>query len=453
MQPERLTKLNERRTANGRYILYWMQAAQRAVDNPALEYAVGWADQLELPLVVGFALHEGYPGANARHFAFLLQGLAETAAALAERRIAFVLRRGRPVEVITELAADAAVVVADVGYLRHQRHWRGELARRLRVPLIAVEGEVCVPARAASDKQEYAAHTLRPKLNRLLDHFLEPPTARAPALPADGLGLPGEDSDEDPDDWRALSAKLDCDDGATPVTAHHPGGTRQGLRRLEHFIAANLDDYAELRNDPAVDRQSGLSPYLHFGQLSPLRVVLEVRRTGSPGAAAFLEQLVVRRELAVNWCLHNPAYDAYAGLPDWARRTLDEHAADPRPRAYNPAELESAATHDPYWNAAQRELLLSGKMHGYLRMYWGKKILEWTPEPAEALSTINRLNDKYSLDGRDPDGYAGAAWCLGAHDRPWPERNIFGKVRYMNARGLERKFDIAAYTARIAALD
>ena len=454
MQPERIHKLNERRVeSGGAYVLYWMQAAQRTTDNPALEYAVDWADQLGLPLVVGFALHADYPGANTRHFAFMLQGLSETARELTERRIAFVLQHGKPGDVITKLAAKASLVVVDVGYLRHQRAWRSELATRLAIPVVAVEGEVCVPVTAASNRLEYAAYTLRPKLTPLIDHFLSLPEERKPIVHADSLDLPGETVGKTSDDWRILLDKLDCRTGIPLVTRYNPGGTREGLRRLFSFIDKNLADYGGLRNDPAVDRQSGISPYLHFGQLAPVRVAVEIKRVGGPGADAFLEQLIVRRELAVNRCVYNHDYDTYAGLPDWARKTLDEHAADPRPHTYTPDELTSAATRDQYWNAAQLELLLTGKMHGYMRMYWGKKILEWSAAPAAALQTIIDLNDAYSLDGRDPNGYAGAAWCLGAHDSPWPERPIFGKTRYMNNRGLERKFDIAAYIDRICVLD
>ncbi len=449
----RLSRANEARIdPAGRYVLYWMQAAQRPDDNPALDYAVDQADELHLPLVVGFGLTTEYPGANRRHYAFMLAGLAETARTFAERGIAFVLRMGNPPDVAAGLAAEAALVVGDVGYLRHQRAWRRELAHRISVPLLLVEGEVCVPTTVLDAKLEYAARTIRPKINRLLDHFLDQTgrrTPRAPRISADKLDLPGEPLD----DTKGLLDSLSLPPGPPPVNHLHPPGPTAARRRLEAFLESGLEDYHTSRNDPAVDRQSGLSPYLHFGQLSALRAAQVARRRGGPGAEAFLEQLVVRRELAVNWCLHNPDYDAYAGLPTWARATLEDHTRDPRAYLYDNETLENAATHDPYWNAAQRELVLTGKMHGYLRMYWAKQILLWLARPAEALRTIIAFNDRYSLDGRDPNGYAGAAWCLGAHDRPWPERAVFGNVRSMNARGLERKFDIAAYLTRVRDLE
>ncbi|MBD3371759.1 MAG: deoxyribodipyrimidine photolyase [Candidatus Coatesbacteria bacterium] len=449
----RLSRTNQARVDTaGRYVLYWMQAAQRPDDNPALDYAVDKADELHLPLVVGFGLTADYPGANRRHYAFMLDGLAETARTLAKRGIAFVPRLGSPPAVAAELAAEAALVVGDVGYLRHQRAWRRELARRISVPLLLVEGEVCVPTAVLDDKLEYAARTIRPKINRLLDHFLDQADlrpSRAPRISADKLNLPGEPLD----DTEGLLDSLGLPPGPPPVNHLHTPGPTAARRCLDAFLDNGLDDYHTSRNDPAADHQSGLSPYLHFGQLAPLRAAQAARRRGGPGAEAFLEQLVVRRELAVNWCLHNTDYDAYPGLPVWARATLEAHTDDHRPYLYDNETLEAAATHDPYWNAAQRELLLTGKMHGYLRMYWAKQMLTWRARPAEALSIIIELNDRYSLDGRDPNGYAGAAWCLGAHDRPWPERPVFGNVRSMNARGLERKFDIDAYLTRVRVLE
>jgi deoxyribodipyrimidine photo-lyase len=220
---------------------------------------------------------------------------------------------------------------------------------------------------------------------------------------------------------------------------------------LEAFVAERLWGYAQRRNDPNAAGQSDLSPYLHFGQLSAQRVALAVSAAPAPDRdrEAFLEELIVRRELADNWCLHNEHYDTPAGFPAWSRETLLLHQPDPRPYLYDRGELEAARTHDPLWNAAQNEMVRRGKMHGYLRMYWAKKILEWSPDAAEAMATAIYLNDRYELDGRDPNGYAGIAWSIGGvHDRPWFSRAIFGKVRYMSLSGARRRFDVGAYVAR-----
>jgi deoxyribodipyrimidine photo-lyase len=245
--------------------------------------------------------------------------------------------------------------------------------------------------------------------------------------------------------------KLGVDAAVQPV--HWiKGGTEAGLRHLDEFIRHKLDRFDELRNDPGLDYSSNLSPYLHFGQISSLQAAMAVLDSGSPGKDRFLEELIVRRELAINFVHYNRDYDTYQCLPEWAQATLRKHRRDRREYRYRFEELESSATHDRYWNAAQRELVVSGKMHGYMRMYWGKKILEWSGTPESAYETALRLNNKYSIDGRDPNGFAGVAWCFGKHDRAWPERSVFGKIRYMNDKGLERKFDMEAYFARVEAL-
>jgi len=230
------------------------------------------------------------------------------------------------------------------------------------------------------------------------------------------------------------------------------GGAREAERRLRAFIANKLDEYHLRRNEPAAGIQSDMSPYLHFGQVSPVAIALKIRRCGAPQEAkdAYLEELIVQRELSINFVTFNSKYDSYGhAIPPWARATLSYHSRDKRQPAYSLAQLEAGDTDDPYWNAAQREMILTGKMHNYMRMYWGKKILQWHRRPAEAFRAALHLNNKYELDGRDPNSYAGVAWCFGKHDRPWAEREIFGKVRYMNAAGLERKFDMDAYLRKV----
>jgi deoxyribodipyrimidine photo-lyase len=249
---------------------------------------------------------------------------------------------------------------------------------------------------------------------------------------------------------KAIS-KLKIEKGAKK-TKIFCGGTAEAKKHLQNFIENKLDDYPEHRNDPTKQCVSNMSPYLHFGQISPLYIALQILKTDSSGVDSYLEELIVRRELAINFVFYNTQYDSFEGLPEWPKKTLNEHKKDKRDYLYTARELEKAETHDPYWNAAQKEMTIKGKMHGYMRMYWGKKIIEWTKTPQEAYKTALHLNNKYEIDGRDPNGFAGVAWCFGKHDRPWKERPIFGKTRYMNANGLRRKFDAEAYVKMISKL-
>ena len=251
----------------------------------------------------------------------------------------------------------------------------------------------------------------------------------------------------DINDIDSALSRLAIDRGVTSVSNLH-GGTGRARKHLADFIEHKLENYPELRNDPNASNVSNMSQYLHFGQISPLYIALQIMVTASSARDTYLEELIVRRELSMNFVFYNPDYDSFQGLPPWCRKTLLEHAGDPREYAYNLNELEYAQTHDPYWNAAQREMVLTGKMHGYMRMYWGKKILEWSATPEDAFTAALYLNNKYQLDGRDPNSFAGVAWCFGKHDRPWGKRPIFGNIRYMSADGLKRKFDADAYVSR-----
>lgn len=447
IQRERIKFLKVGAPQAGRYVLYWMQASQRAEYNHALEYAVERANDLNLPLVVFFGISERYPGANRRHYLFLLEGLREVRDTLRERGIPLVVRRTSPEKGALELCRDAALLAVDRGYLRTQRKWRAHVARHAPCPVIQVESDVVVPVETASQKEEYAAATLRPKLSRALGAFLVPLAPRE--LQHRGLDL--ELEGEDLSDPQRLADELRT--AQAPLPAQSPvGGTSAAKALLRDFLRERIDRYHLLASHPELDYTSGLSPYLHFGQISPLQVALAVREAGGPGAEAFLEQLIVRRELSANFVFYNPHYDSLQGLPEWALRTLREHASDRREYLYTLRELEHARTHDPYWNAAQKEMLATGRMHNYMRMYWGKKIIEWTASPEEALRIALRLNDRYELDGRDPNGYAGVLWCFGKHDRPFAERKVLGKVRYMSEGGLRRKFDMDAYLARAEGL-
>ena len=446
IQNTRIRKLNdEDRRENGTYVLYWMQEAQRSRGNPALEMAIRGADKYGLPVVVCFGLMDGYPEANARHYAFMLDGLADCAANLQKRGIAFVVRRGLPADVAVDMAQDAAAVICDRSYMPAQIGWRDRLAKEAGCAVVQVESEVVVPVDVASEKSEYAARTIRPKIQRVWDEYLVPLDETEPEVSADGLNVK---SDFDVSDPAAALAALDLDKTVTPVT-RFKGGETEARRLLDKFVNNVLDGYADGRNEPSAVQTSFLSPYLHFGQISPVEMALAARDAAngsSDDRGSFIEELIVRRELAMNYVAFEPNFDSYDALPDWARKTLSEHEGDEREYVYSMAELEACETHDPHWNDAMREMVHTGFMHNYMRMYWAKKILEWSAMPRDAFEITLALNNKYFLDGRDPNSYANVAWCYGLHDRAWTERPVFGKIRYMNANGLNRKFDMAAYT-------
>ncbi len=444
IQKERIKALNSKEIKKGDYILYWMQASQRADDNHALEYALLKANELRQPVIVFFGITDHFPEANERHYAFMLEGLRETKDALQRRGIEMVILHQSPEKGAIRLAQKASLVVVDRGYLKIQREWRKTVADRIDCPLIQIESDVVVPVEEVSQKEEYSAATLRSKIHKRLNQFLIPLSSADQAV--NPIGLEVESFPVEPIELSLSRLRIDrC---VKPVGVLK-GGTKEALRHLNVFIEEKLDHYPELRNDPTVDYLSQMSPYLHFGQISPLKIALEVKKTKSPGVEAFLEELIIRRELSMNFVFYNATYDSYEALPEWARKTLRIHQKDRRSYLYGLRELEQAQTHDPYWNAAQKEMVIKGKMHGYMRMYWGKKILEWSKTPEEAFRSALYLNNKYELDGRDPNGFAGVAWCFGKHDRPWGERPIFGNVRYMNDKGLKRKFDADQYVRKI----
>jgi deoxyribodipyrimidine photo-lyase len=323
------------------------------------------------------------------------------------------------------------------------------LADNAACPVIQVETNVLVPVETASPKEEYSAATLRPKINRLLNTFAFPLEEQEVSLNSINLRLPYEEFDiEDIDTaLNRLKAGKSVNPGGCFI-----GGTNQAKMLLNDFIMNKLKKYPELKNDPGLDYSSNLSPYLHFGQIAPLYIYQRLEEFPEVSRSEFIEELVIRRELSMNFVQYNDRYDTYNSLPAWVKATLDKHRRDHRPYQYSLNDLEEARTHDLYWNAAQTEMALTGKMNGYMRMYWGKKILEWGTTPEEAYQAAVHLNNKYNLDGRDPNGFAGIAWCFGKHDRPWIEREIFGTVRYMNAKGLDRKFDMSRYVEKVKKL-
>ncbi len=448
IRAERIQQLKTGEPARGDFVLYWMQQSQRAVWNDALEYAAARANELGVPLVVCFGL-TSYPDANLRHYRFMLQGLEETAAALERRGIQLVLRLGEPAEVALDIGRRAALIVCDRGYLRIQKKWRDELVAKARCPVTQIECDVIVPVDVASQKQEFAARTLRPRVMNVLEDFLEEPRVVPLEKSSLGLRLGGEQVTV------AILRKLPLDQSVPPVTQFFRGGTKSAETIFRDFLSTKFQDYREHRNQPQTSDVSHMSKYLHFGQISPAWLAREARQDPAAGHAnitSFIDELVVRRELTMNFCHQNAHYDEWRAIPEWARKSLGEHARDKREHIYTQAELEAGATHDPYWNAAMREMRVTGYMHNYMRMYWGKKILEWSPSPEEAHATALAINNKYFLDGRDANSFANIGWLFGLHDRPWPERKVFGKVRYMNAAGLERKCEIRAYVAKVNAL-
>lgn len=444
-------------------MVYWMSRDQRARDNRALAHAAKLAGTAGVGLVVLFCLRKQFNHATARVVDFMLSGLAEVEAELREKQIPFVMVVGDPIAEIPKFIrrVDAHTLVTDVLPLRHAVGWKRMVAAHIRIPCIEVDAHNIVPVWVASQKQEFGAYTLRPKLHRLVPQFLQEALPQMRSFPSRNLyGHPHTD-------WAAVRARLVVDE-AVPVVPEVVSGSHAARRVLDSFIAKRLSDYDADRNDPTRDGQSGLSPYLHFGQLSAERVVHEVlkasgmsitaalqeHKNGAAGmrgsVSAFIEELVVRRELADNFCFYNAHYGSVKGFPAWAQKSLDEHAGDVREQVYTLRQLEHAETHDELWNAAQLQMVQQGKMHGYMRMYWAKKILEWSVTPQTAMRHAMYLNDRYSLDGRDPNGYAGIAWSIGGvHDRAWFERPIFGKIRYMSYGGAKGKFDVKTYIAHV----
>ena len=434
--------------SEGKCVVYWMQRAQRALDNPALEAAVQVANLLQKPCVVFFAPVPFYPHANLRHYRFLNQGLPAMAEGLAKRGIGLVLRRF-PDHHLLKFCQQVrpAVVVGDENPMREPEHWREVVTEQLRIPFWTVDADVIVPSKLLM-KEQYGAYTARPIIRRLLPEFLQP------------VGnTPAKVQWQPPNGVRSLAPDIDIAEGwqldrSVPPVTDISGGTDQALKRLKSFIKNDLANYPFDRNKPELAGTSRLSAYLHFGHIGPHTLALTVQKSDAPKEAkeAFLEQLIVRRELAINFVRFNPDYDNFESGASWAHQSLAEHAGDPR-KIYSERQLEEAQTHDPLWNASQMQMVNTGFMHNYMRMYWAKKILEWSKTPARAYQIAVYLNDKYEFDGRDPNGYAGIAWAIvGKHDRPWFERPIFGKIRYMSFNSTSKKFDSKRYIQQMEAV-
>jgi deoxyribodipyrimidine photo-lyase len=426
---------------DARYVLYWAQVNRRIDSNRALAFAAELANGSGLPLLIYEALTCSHPWANDRFHTFILEGVQENAARAERLGAGYVFyhraRRSDPNDILYRLARDAKAVVTDLfpSYISKSFH--------LSVPYHAIDASTIVPTELIPEPK-YAAYSIRSKIHRLLPQYLQPVPKVKLRQKWNGESLPFHTVVTD------VPGMVRCSeiDHSVPPCAAFRGGRKEAEKRLKAFLKHNLSRYARFNREPSAKATSQLSPYLHFGHISSLEVALAVREYAAEHKLIvdeFLEQLVVRRELAFNFARYGPPPEKITSLPNWAQKTLQKHAKDRRDYLYTRDQFDRAETHDQLWNACQRELLRDGVIHGYYRMYWGKKILEWSKSPQEALDTMIYLNDRYALDGRDPNGYANILWCLGLHDRPWAERPVYGMVRYMSLDGMKRKTDVDAY--------
>ena len=446
-----LNKSNE--NTKGRYVLYWMQMFKRASHNYALNLAIQMANERRLPLVVYEGLQFYYPWASDRFHTFILEGVAEKQAEFSERgiRYLFYLQRNKrdAKHTVARLAREAVLLVTDdyPCFIIPEHNTR---VAELNLPVYAVDANGMVPL-SALPKEEFAAYTIRPKIQRLLPELPRSITTPHLDVQKPSLEIDCPESHVSPNNIAELVSQCDIDHTVKPSNIYH-GGTKAGRKRLTHFVRNILPHYEETRAEPSIDGTSRLSPYLHFGFLSIQEVVGTVERADAPGAAkeAFLEQAIVRRELSFNLTRHNPHYDSLKSLPEWALKTMRAHADDPRPELIDDEKIEAAETYDELWNAAQQELLSTGLIHNYVRMLWGKRVIEWQRSYEMAFELLVHLNNKYALDGRDPNSYAGILWCFGKHDRPWFEREIFGTIRYMTSRSMAKKFKAKDYIAMVS---
>ncbi len=408
----RARKLNDKEVSNEGQVIYWMSRDQRVHGNWALNKSINLSKELSRELTVIFCKTSNFLNAQSSQFDFMEKGLLEVKENFKELGINFEILIGNPDQEVIKYqeANKASVIVTDFSPLKIGREWRKKVAKEVTCQVLEVDAHNIIPAFYVSDKLEYGAYTLRPKIRKLLERFF----TKIPEFP------------------------IKNNSEANSV--------------LKNFLNEKLAQYADNRNLPEMSAQSNLSAYIHFGNISSQEIALVANKLvkNKPELKesfdAFFEQLVVRKELADNFCLYNQNYDSFEGFNTWAKISLLKHQSDHREPIYSLEEFENAKTHDDLWNAGQCEMAKTGKMHGYMRMYWAKKILEWTKDPREAMSVAVYLNDKYELDGRDPNGYAGIAWAIGGtHDRPWFERPIYGQIRYMNRGGCDKKFDTKSY--------
>jgi len=458
MNNNRIKELNSLSVNSmGGYVLYRMQASVRVRHNLALRYAVDQANILGVPLRILYTLEPNYPEANLRHFTFLVQGLLDFATSAKQRGYELIVEIGDIHNKIKTHVDGAAIVILDRGYLSQQLIWEEDIVRMASCSIVQIEDNLVVPIETISDKAQWAARTIRPRIHRVLEVMLED---MAYDYPQDLKHSNRREVNYSDLYERLMSTLSDANiikDRLFPVHTH--GGETKAIELFTDFIESRMLRYSLDRNNPTNSATSRISPYLHFGQVSPLTLI-QMARQGETiiddrliglyqeSLDTLIEQLVIRRELAHNWVYFTPNYNSYQSLPEWCRTTLAKHKSDIRGITYTLEQLINCETHEESWNAAMREMINTGYMENTLRMYWGKKILEWSDTPEEAFEKSLYLNNYYLLDGRDANSYVGVAWCFGLHDRPWSERPIFGMIRYMNQAGLYRKYDMDSYIAK-----
>jgi deoxyribodipyrimidine photo-lyase len=447
---ERVRFLNSKPVnSSGRYVLYWMQVYKRTENNHALKYAIDKANELDLPLVVYEGLKFYYPWASDRIHTFILEGVNEKRIAFKKLGIRYVFYlqsdRSSPKQTVARIAKDAALIVTDDFPCFIVPEHNFAVSQRADMSVAAVDSNGVIPM-SRFEKEEYAAYTIRPKIKKMLPEYFVP-------FQESVIGKKEPDIEVDcPDtvfhDREIPDLITACDiDHTVPPSPLYRGGRKAGLERLNEFVGTILDQYHKTRNRPEVDGSSRLSHYLHFGFLSSLEIGLAVEKADvdEDAKSAFLEELIVRRELSYNMTRFNPNYESLDALHEWVQKTMNEHRDDERKYLYTEAQLENGETHDELWNAIQRELVQTGGVHNYVRMLWGKNIIAWTRSYEEAFRILVHLNNKYSLDGRNPNSYAGILWCFGKHDRAWMEREVFGKIRYMTSNSTGKKFNSKKY--------
>jgi len=452
MNESRRLILNEnQRIEKKQYVIYWMQQSQRIHFNHALNEAIQYGNGKNLPIVIFFNLTPHYPEANERHYTFMLEGLKEVSRISAHFKMTFVIKIGNPAEEIKSLLNDAEALFMDKGYLNIQKEMRQEVLkyifdqeRDLHVEMI--DTDLMIPVEIASQKVEYGAYTIRPKIRKLIENFRDFFHLHV----VKNQTILNIKSDHDLDDIKQLVTQLSIDHTVKKSPIYH-GGYIEGMKLFHEFVSEKINRYPE-SNDPSLNLTSKLSMYLHFGQISSLelyerlyKLTLQHQITGE-AFDGFIEQLIIRRELAHNYVYYQKGYDKFETMTEpWAYQTMELHHEDLRNYLYSIEDYINFKTHDSYFNAAMKEMVFTGYMHNYMRMYWAKKIIEWSNTHKEAFETITYLNNKYFIDGRDANSFTGIAWCFGKHDRPWQDRPIFGKLRYMNQAGLLRKFDMEPY--------
>jgi deoxyribodipyrimidine photo-lyase len=447
---ERVQLLNDKNeNKKAKYIMYWMQIFKRTHDNHALKFAIEKANELDLPLLVYEGLKFYYPWASDRIHTFILEGVEEKRKAFEKLRITYVFYLQKddksPKQTVKKIAKDAALIVTDDFPCFIIPEHNQAIVEKAEIPVYAVDSNGIIPM-SKFEKENYGAYTIRPRIHKILDEYFVPFEEVKIKNKKTDIKVDCPDTLINSKNIAELVAECDIDHSVKPSPIYH-GGTKNGRKRLKKFVKEILPNYHETRSKPEIDGSSRLSSYLHFGFLSSLEIALAVKDSDAPEEAKdeFLEELIVRRELAYNFTNFNDKYDSLDSLPDWVQQTMREHVDDERPEVFTLKELENCETYDELWNATQREMNETGEVHNYVRMLWGKLVIQWTKNYEDAFAILEHLNNKYCLDGRNPNSYAGILWCFGKHDRAWKEREIFGKIRYMTSNSTGKKFDSKKY--------